>query len=245
MQKHELLGVEICCAPREELFAQVRARLYRGGVVATVNPTMLMRARREPTFAAVLRGALCIPDGVGIRLAFALRGIATDVFPGVELGERLLDCGAPRVLFYGARPSVVRRAVLRLRARHPAMRVVGVFDGYETSDQTLRAALSERSPDLCLICLGSPRQEQLAARLSAHAPATLFIGLGGAFDVYAGAVRRAPLVLRRMGLEWLARALREPRRILGFGDLLGFAMLAFGEGLTAFYLKMRQKWANN
>lgn len=74
-------------------------------------------------------------------------------------------------------------------------------------------AVADAKPDLLFVCLGAPKQEKWMSRWGIHTGATLAIGLGGALDVFAGNVERAPESWQKLGLEWAYRLKKEPKRI--------------------------------
>lgn len=242
MQKAKIFGVGVTVGEREELLALVKERVGRGGAVATVNATMLDLARRDRAFCEVLRGMLCIPDGVGVRLVLRARGIRTDVLPGVELGRALLSSGEISVGLYGAREGVADLAMAELCRENPSLIPAFALDGYTVDEPTLRAHLDRTRPDVLCIALGSPRQEMLAHALRKEYPTMLSLGLGGSFDVWSGRLRRAPRLFRALGLEWLWRMLREPRRLSGLLALARF--LVFGLLWGAFSGKSRKRKEN-
>ena len=229
--KAQIFGVSVAVGEREELLALVKERVGRGGAVATVNATMLERARRDRAFCEVLRGMLCISDGVGVRLVLRARGIKTEVLPGVELGRTLLLSGAISVGLYGAREGVADLAMAKLCRENPSLIPAFALDGYTVGESALRAHLDRTHPDVLCIALGSPRQELLAHTLRAAYPTMLSLGLGGSLDVWSGRLRRAPRPFRALGLEWLWRMLREPRRFFGLFALVRFLVFGLFEGV--------------
>ena len=226
----EIFGVGVTVGGREELLCAVRECVGRGGAIATVNATMLDRARRDGAFLEVLSGMLCIPDGVGVRLVLRARGIKTDVLPGVELGRALLSSGAISVGLYGAREGVADLAMAELCRENPSLVPAFALDGYTVGESALRAYLDRTRPDVLCIALGSPRQEMLAHALREEYPTMLSLGLGGSLYVWSGRLLRAPRPFRVLGLEWLWRMLREPRRSLGLFALVRFLVFGLFEG---------------
>jgi N-acetylglucosaminyldiphosphoundecaprenol N-acetyl-beta-D-mannosaminyltransferase len=73
-------------------------------------------------------------------------------------------------------------------------------------------AVNSAHPDIVLVALGSPRQEIFASKLVKHVPGVFAVGCGGALDVLAGKVRRAPRFMVEHKLEWLYRLWKEPSR---------------------------------
>ena len=220
MREIEIFGVPICIGSREALLALARERLLSGGAIATVNATMLERARRDRIFRHTLTKMTCIPDGVGVRVLLSYFGVRTDVLPGVELLEEILADGRHRVALIGGHVGVAEAAGAYLMRHNPELDIALMHDGYSDFSGILAEKL--HTLDAVCLALGSPKQELLAYRLAVRCAGLFTIGLGGTLDVYSGRVRRAPRFFRALGLEWMWRMLREPRRLCGVGDLLRF-----------------------
>jgi N-acetylglucosaminyldiphosphoundecaprenol N-acetyl-beta-D-mannosaminyltransferase len=183
-------------------------------IVITLNPEIVMRARREPDFRTILESAaLIVPDGVGLVRALRRRGYSDAVRVG---GADLLDAYLPhaqrlghRVALLGAGDGVAQRAASSLRDGYPDLEVVA--DG---GDPTAATALrvGRHAPHVVAAAYGAGRQERFLRDHLVTMRARLGVGVGGTLDYMAGTARRAPAPLRRAGLEWLWRLAREPRR---------------------------------
>lgn len=241
MEKTRIFGVRIDYGEREEMALAALTRLSEGGKIYTVNPLMLMYARRHPDFAAVLnRSDYNFPDGRGVCGTLKSRGERSETLPGVELGELLLSAGALRVAFLGGKRGVAKRAFRNLSAKYPGLVPIFLQDGYRYREERIAERLEKSAPDLCFVCLGSPKQEILIDRLSHYSPCTLFVGLGGSLDVYAGKKRRAPAAFRKHGAEWLFRMVTEPIRILKLPSLFRYFFLSRTEGVLLWTKKPRE-----
>lgn len=189
-----------------------------GHYVVTPNPEIVMLAQRDAAFREALNGAdLVIPDGIGVVYAARILGRPLKArVPGIELGERLLAAAAAAekgVYLLGAKPGVAQRAAERLAERYPGLRVVGTGDGYFQEDGPVLERIQAAKPALLLVCLSFPRQELWMAAHRDQVGDALMLGLGGALDVFAGDVKRAPAFWCRVGLEWFYRLLSQPSRI--------------------------------
>jgi N-acetylglucosaminyldiphosphoundecaprenol N-acetyl-beta-D-mannosaminyltransferase len=106
------------------------------------------------------------------------------------------------------------RAAAALRAGCPGLRIAGALSPpYGFAVESVRADLVEAKPDLVYVGLGYPRQERMIEGLRPYLPGAWFLGCGGALNFVAGDRRRAPVWMRRSGLEWLHRLCAEPRRL--------------------------------
>ena len=185
-----------------------------GAVVVTLNPEMVMRARREPDFRAILETAgMLVPDGVGIVRALRRRGFRRAVRVG---GADLLDAYLPhaiargdRIALVGGIDDVASRAAATLRHRHPGVDVVA--DGGDPTPATA-ARVALHAPNLVCAAYGAGAQERFLRDHLATIGAGAGIGVGGTLDYLAGRLRRAPRAIRAAGFEWLWRLALEPRR---------------------------------
>lgn len=207
------------------------ARNRQGGFVVTPNGVMAMHAIKSFSFSALLQKAtLTLPDGVGITAAARLlntpflHGRVT----GVSLGEEVLRLAAREklsVFFLGGKPGVAKTAAQKLTMRYPALSVAGCRHGYAL-DHTVITEIRKSGAAIVFCCLGSPKQEVIAEKLS-HSLSCPVLCLGGSLDVYAGIAKRAPEVWQALGCEWLWRTLREPRRVERLPALLSFSLIIF------------------
>ncbi|MCX7624468.1 MAG: WecB/TagA/CpsF family glycosyltransferase [Thermomicrobium sp.] len=206
--------------------------------VVTLNPEMAMAARRDPGFRAVIeRAALVTPDGVGMTLAARLQGTPLRArVTGVDLVEALAFAGC-RLFFLGAAPGVAERAARALAERFGA-RIVGTWAGSPRTEDATAALerIAATRPEVLCVAYGAPAQEHWIARYReelTRCGVRVAIGVGGTFDYLAGVVPRPPLLVRRLGLEWLYRLLRQPWRWRRQLALPHFAALAVTEAIRA------------
>ncbi len=216
-----LMGVPIHDVTYGEVLKRIGQWIERGGahLIATVNPEFLVMARDDPSFRAILRRAdLCIPDGIGVLLAARLRGrplrqrvAGSDLVP--MIAERSAEEGW-RLFFLGAAPGVAEQAAERLRQRFPGTLIVGCYAGSPEvkEEKAIVERIRTARPHILLVAYGAPKQERWLERNLARTGAAVGIGVGGSFDFIAGVVPRAPRWMRRLGLEWFYRLLREPWR---------------------------------
>lgn len=224
----DILGITIDGITLAEAVRRVRSAWNgpppeSGWHVITANPELVMRAL-DPhppgprVRAALARADLVVADGIGLVWASRVLGAPLpERVAGIELAEAIVADGAAdglRLYLLGGRPGVAEEAGRRLAARYPGLQVVGTGHGYFGPGETARvvAAVQKAQPDLLLVGLGAPKQELWIARHRRELGARVAIGVGGALDVFAGRVRRAPVVFQRLGLEWAYRLAREPWR---------------------------------
>ena len=216
-----VLGVRVDCLDMDAALERIAGLVETGdgGLVATVNPEIVMRARRDSEYAGVLESAaLALPDGFGVVWALRRRECPDAVrVTGTDLLLRLPAIAAAhdwRVSFVGAGEGIAARAAARLQAEADGFRVAGIHVGSpraENDDDAVEMLQRART-QLVLVAYGFPEQERWIARIRSRLPGIVGIGVGGAFDFVAGTVPRAPEWMRQSGTEWLFRLAVQPWR---------------------------------
>lgn len=207
------------------------------GQVVTINPEMIDYASKHSEFANILREAeLVIPDGVGVQLGLKILGHNVRRIAGIEFAKKMLEKSAQEgktVALIGAKPHVVEKAVENLKREIPAINIVYFHDGYFKDDNEILNQIQTCRPYLILTALGSPKQEEFNYKAKKLLPESLFIGVGGSFDVWAGEVERAPEIYQKLWLEWLYRTVKEPKRFKRiFPTLPMFVLKVLKEKIT-------------
>ena len=186
------------------------------GQIVTINPEMISTANNNRDFSELIHNAeLVVPDGVGVEIGLKILGHNVKRIPGIELGKALIikfSKEGKSVAMVGAKPEVIDLAVNNLKSEIPELNIVYQHDGYFDDEVEILSQISASSPDLVLVALGSPKQEFFIKSLKKLLPNATMIGLGGSFDVWAGTVTRAPKIYQNLGLEWLYRTIKEPKR---------------------------------
>ncbi len=205
----------------------------RHAYVVTPNPEIILESQKNEKLASAVKSAdMVLPDGVGVIYASHILGTPIkNRIPGIDFASALMariSENGRKVFLLGAKPGVAELAGERLAERYPGLAICGVNDGYFEEEDTefIIEKINSASPDLVLVCLGSPKQENWMKNNAELLDVGLLIGLGGALDVYAGVVERAPRKWRSMGLEWLYRLIREPKRIKRMVKLPGVIVAA-------------------
>ena len=201
--------------------------------IVTLNPEIVMRARRDTGLARIIQAArLVTADGVGILWALRLTGRwvperVTGVDLALTLAERAAGAGYP-IFLLGAGPDVARDAAETLAKRFPGLRVAGWWDGspHPRDDAEAIARIRSSGARLALVAYGAPAQELWIARTLLALPGVVALGVGGALDMIAGRIPRAPRWMRAVGLEWLYRLARQPWRWRRMLALPQFALVA-------------------
>ena len=217
--KKEVLGIRFDDLTREEA-AQAGAALLEEDkfhYVVTPNPEFILAAEKDSEFTQVLNGAdLVLADGIGVVYSAKIQGTPLKGrVPGIEFAVDMLSClnqRGGRLYLLDAKPGVAEEAGRHITEQYPGISLCGTQDGYFKDEEAVLLKVAAARPDLLFVCLGAPKQEKWMARWGRHTGARLAIGLGGALDVFAGRVERAPQSWQKLGLEWAYRLKKEPQR---------------------------------
>lgn len=220
MKKEQYMGVDVSPLNYDEIIEDIRSRMEAGeqSTIIAVNPEKLIAAEKNPELRNLINNSTYqIPDGVGILLASKLKGgkIHSRV-TGVDMMERLIRFAAEenrKVFLYGAKEEVVAEAKNKLEEKYPGLNIVGYENGYVQDQEALVKKINNSGAELLFVAMGSPKQELWIKENKAKLNVKVFQGVGGSFDVFAEKVRRAPKFYRQLGLEWLYRLMKEPKRI--------------------------------
>ncbi|MEK7793961.1 MAG: WecB/TagA/CpsF family glycosyltransferase [Candidatus Hydrogenedentota bacterium] len=232
----------------EEALDAIDQRILEGrsGFVVTPNVDHVCRYRSDPTLRDAYRDAfLSLPDGTPIIWASQLLGRPLrQKISGSDLVYWLSERAAHkryRVFFFGAAPGVAETAADKLSKRYAGLNVVGTYSppmGFDDDPEESRKAIdivARTRPDIVFVALGCPRQERWCRRVSALSDHGVFLPIGAGLDFAAGKVRRAPLLLQRIGFEWAWRIVQDPRRL---------AKRYLVDDLYFFVLLWRELWAH-
>jgi N-acetylglucosaminyldiphosphoundecaprenol N-acetyl-beta-D-mannosaminyltransferase len=212
----------------------------------TLNPELVMRARRDAGLARIIRAArLVTADGVGVVWALRLAGgripeRVTGVDLALALAERAAVEGYP-IFLLGAGPGVAQAAARALIQRFPGLHVAGCWDGspQPRDDAEATERIGASGARLALVAYGAPAQEMWITRNLPALPGVVALGIGGALDMLAGRTPRAPSWMRAVGLEWLYRLARQPWRWRRMLALPQFALVA-GRATAHVWLTQRR-----
>lgn len=231
--KATVLQVPIDVVTMSEAVARLEQFILkkRPHLIATANAEMVMLAQEDSELAAILAQChLVVPDGAGVVWAARYQGYTIpERVAGYDLAQNLLAQAAKKgysVFMFGSHPDIICKAKHFALDRYSGLRIVGTRHGFfsEQDEPEILQQITEAKPDILLAALGVPKQEKWLARNLTKLDVSVCMGVGGTFDVMAGAVKRAPLWMQRTSLEWLFRLIRQPRRALRMMALPRFAI---------------------
>jgi N-acetylglucosaminyldiphosphoundecaprenol N-acetyl-beta-D-mannosaminyltransferase len=214
-----------------------RGRGEQGGeghYIVTPNPEFLLAAQQDEEFFYILNKAdIAVPDGVGLSLAALTMGKVLKRISGIDLIYDICQIAAEKgksIFLLGGGEGVAARAAKQLQKLYPNLKIVGAETGLkpdeweikgglwtkgEVRSKKLEVRINESNSDILFVAFGHVKQEKWIWHSLKNLPSVkIAMGVGGSFDFIAGNIKRAPKVLRMLGLEWLWRLLQEPRKRL-------------------------------
>jgi N-acetylglucosaminyldiphosphoundecaprenol N-acetyl-beta-D-mannosaminyltransferase len=230
MESVSVCGLKVNDVTMEQTLESIDRMVSGGGshLVVTLGVEMVMRTNRDREFIDIVNNAsLVVPDSVGIQWAGRKAG---GRFPERVTGIDILTAAARqneyykwKVFFLGAKPGVAEEAAENMKRDYPEFRIVGTHHGYFDNDEEIIDKIKSADINVLFIALGSPYQEKWFMKNRERLGNIVALGVGGSFDVISGTVRRAPVFMRKLGLEWFYRLVTQPAR---FGRMLALPRFA-------------------
>ncbi|MBI3577801.1 MAG: WecB/TagA/CpsF family glycosyltransferase [Ignavibacteriales bacterium] len=217
-----LLGARVDNTDCETALNVVRMSiLYSNHSVPTkvffTNVHTIHLARRDKEFMRVVNTAdVVLPDGSGVALAGKLlQQPIIENLNGTDFIPKVLREAAANgwsVYLFGGKPGIAEQCRHFFRVKLPSLRIVGMHHGHYSigEEQLIVDDINTKRPDILLVALGSPLQEQWIERHTPHLQVRVCFGVGGLFDFISGRYKRAPKWVRSLGLEWVVRFAHDP-----------------------------------
>lgn len=240
IERRSILGVPVDIIDMSIAIEQIDNLIksnYKGNYIFAINAEKIIALQKDSFLKKMAEEAtLLIPDGIGAVIAIKLLyGIKVQRVPGVDLMHNICMEASKKVYkiyIYGAREEVNKKSVEKLKAAYPGINIVGRCNGYlreEKMDELVKE-INESQADILFIALGSPKQEKWIQKyLPKLTSVKVCQGIGGTLDTIVGQVKRAPEIYRKLGLEWLYRLVKEPKRIKRQIVYPGFLLQIFKE----------------
>lgn len=190
-------------------------------MVFAPNTEFIMMAQKDKEFYDILKKAdLATPDSVGVMMGgkkqkkpFKQR------IPGQAYFRKVLEVGEKENwTFYllGGKGDVPRLAAENVKKDFPNINIVGYHEGFfeKDSEEEVIAEINSLESNVLFVAMGAPLQEKWIAKHQSELKCDIAAGQGGTFDYEAGVIKRAPVIIQRLGIEWLWRLILQPKRII-------------------------------
>lgn len=242
--KKQLLGVNITVDSKEDILSVIQNYLQGKSkssplVIVTPNPEQLVIAQKDEAFLKLLnRADIALPDGVGVVWAMKfLKNLIIQRIAGIDFMSdlvRMANKNNWEIGLVGGEQGVGKKALAVLQSSY--QRLSGwAMEPEETSVEKVAQHIANSGTKLVFVGLGAPKQEEYIDGVKKHAGRVVFMAVGGAFDMIAGAIPRAPDWMKTIGLEWLYRLFQEPWRWRRQRALLKFIFIVVQNRFSSKY----------
>ncbi len=228
--KISIFGVNIDKLTLKDAEERVKSFLNSNTIntIYTPNTEIVMEARKDDELKELLNnGELVIPDGIGLVYASKIKKkTLPERVTGFDLSMKMLQIANENgysIFLVGGKPGIADTAAENIKKEYPNINVVGshhgyfkgTHTGYKGHDEEIQVIneINESKPDIVFVGFGAPKQEKWIHENKNKLNCKVIIGNGGTVDILAGTVKRAPEIYQKLGLEWLYRLLKDPKRI--------------------------------
>ncbi|WP_214610054.1 WecB/TagA/CpsF family glycosyltransferase [Zobellia barbeyronii] len=192
-------------------------------LVSTINQYSYCIAEEDIEFKnALMQSDVLLADGVGIVAASSfLNNRDITKIAGADIHDFLLkklNKEGGSCFYLGASESTLKKIEIRIKAQYPNIKI-GTFSPPfkakfdESESQAMIDAVNAMKPDVLFVGMTAPKQEKWAFDNKKHLEVGIICSIGAVFDFYAGTINRPAKVWINLGLEWLGRLVKEPRRM--------------------------------
>lgn len=237
MQKNfdtvNVLGLDFIKASQTQFLEQLKrdSQTKANRFIVTANPEIVLAAKKDQKYAQTLKSADYITaDGIGIIKGAKILGEPLpERVSGYDTLIALLafaDKHQKSVFFLGAKSTVLKKVLAKVKTSYPDLKIAGSCDGYFKDETKVACQIKQARPDFVFVALGFPKQEFFIAKHRELASA-IWMGVGGSFDVLSGQTKRAPKWWIDHHLEWAYRLLKEPSRFIRMLALPKYLLLVY------------------
>ena len=221
-KKVNILGIDIDSLTMEETVELVEQYVTNKKALHLmgVNADKLNLCQTDEKLKDIVQKSEIInADGASVILASKyLKTPLPERVAGIDLMQELLSLSEQKgytAYFFGAKQEVLDDMLTQFKDSYPNLKIVGTRNGY-FKDEELKAIeedIKAKQPDFVFVGITSPKKEYIVQEMLDNGVQTVFMGVGGSFDVLSGNIPRAPKWMQNLNLEWLFRVANEPRRL--------------------------------
>ena len=220
-----ILKTDINVTNMEDTISYITENLnsLKGDYICVSNVHTTVMSYRDPEYRKIQNsGAMALPDGQPLSIVSRMKGHhdARRV-PGPDLMPAILKLSEETGYthyFYGSTEHTLAELKKAILKAYPKLKIAGMYappfrELTKEEDEQIVAEINETKPDFVWVALGAPKQEiwmyQHKGRVNG-----LMLGVGAAFDFIAGTVKRAPMWMQKLCLEWVYRIMQDPKRMI-------------------------------
>ncbi len=184
------------------------------------NVEIIMMAQKDEEFFNILKeSSLSTPDSIGVTIGAKLQKKSfKERIPGQSYFRKIIELSNEKgysIYLLGGRPGIAKKAKENLEKIFPNVNIVGLHHGYfdENEEKEVIKEINMLKPNVLFVALGAPKQEKWIKKHRQELKVDVATGQGGTYDYEAGRIKRAPIWIQKIGMEWFWRLLKEPKRI--------------------------------
>jgi len=229
-----ILNYKIFNKSKTELLDEIFARTEKTHIISG-NPEVLSNGLTNKMLFDnfTSNNSIIIPDGVGVVIsAKIVKEPVKEKIPGIEVMDEILricEKEGKSVYLIGSKQENLELCIKSLNVKYCKLCICGSHNGYFDINncKELLEDINKKIPFAVFVAMGAPRQELFIAKYMENLNASVFMGVGGSFDNYAGIIKRAPKWMINIGVEWLYRVAKEPFRIKRLSVIPKFILNVF------------------
>lgn len=228
---NSLFGLKIYVNGKEELLNEIEKRNGKTHIISG-NAEVLKYPLKDSHLFDIYnnKANIIIPDGISVYLPIKKRKVKEiKRIAGIELMQDMLkhyEVTGKSVYFLGAKKSTLDKMILRIKEDYPSLNIVGFHHGYidvNNCSDVLNDIKKSMSYAL-FVAMGTPIQENFIFKYMDELPCSIYMGVGGSFDVFSGEISRCPNWVSKIGLEWFYRMIKDPSKIKRLWNNLYFTI---------------------
>lgn len=214
MSYPKIMGCPCASIDERSIFDFLSSNIGCKGYTVAINAEKILKYQSDIELQNIINGSLLpYPDGAGAVIGLKwLHSLHSEKINMPILSLEYANQNNVKTFIVGASDEVHDAAIQVIGERYPNIDLVGNMHGF-ISKELIVDHISTARPALILLALGSPRQEKFAAELLESIDSGLIIGCGGALDIIAGKIKRAPKFWIDNNMEWAYRVIQEPWRL--------------------------------
>nr|WP_321316291.1 WecB/TagA/CpsF family glycosyltransferase [uncultured Ligilactobacillus sp.] len=201
--------------------------------IVTANPEIVLAARKNKEYQKIINHADYVTaDGIGIiKGANILNTPLPERVTGFDTMLKLLNYSNKnkcKVYFLGAKETIIKDTIINVQKDYPDIIISGYHNGYFKNPDPIIKDIKQKQPDFIFVALGFPKQDYFIEKYR-EISNSIWMGVGGSFDILAGNINRAPEFWINHHIEWLYRLIQEPKRFIRMLALPKYLLLIYKE----------------
>lgn len=217
---NDLFGLKIYVNGKEELLNEIEKRNEKIHIISG-NAEVLKYPLKDKRLFDVYsdKRNIIIPDGISVYLPVKKRKTKEiKRIAGIDLMQDMLkhyELTGKSVYFLGAQKDILDKMIIKIKKDYPNLNISGFHHGYIDIDNCfdVLSDIKKNAPHALFVAMGTPMQENFIFKNMDELPCSVYMGVGGSFDVLSGEVSRCPSWVSKIGLEWFYRMIKDPSKM--------------------------------